>query len=193
MEASDVTKVSADRVMGIDASTKSVAFCLYEGGKPIEWGTYGINGADIYDRMLDTSLKAEAILDRFEVDYVAIEAAVFVNSPDVAVKLAYVYSATMISLLRSGVKVIAVTPLQWQNHIGNGSFKKAEKEALKAEFPGKSASWYSNKTRQIRKQRTLDFFASKYGVGVTDDNVGDAFGLAEFATSRLTRGSDVQE
>jgi len=179
--------------MGIDASTKVIAFSIYEGGVPVRWGTYKINGADIYERMLDTNLKAEAILAAYEVDYVAIEAAVFVNSPDVAVKLAYVYSATMLALQRAGVKTIAVTPMQWQNHLGNGTFKKAEKDALKAEFPGKSVSWYSNKTRLIRKQRTLDYFKNKYGIEITDDNVGDALGLAEFATSRLTRVSDVQE
>jgi Holliday junction resolvasome RuvABC endonuclease subunit len=187
MATSDVTKFKADTVMGIDASTKAVAFCVYTNGVPTTWGTYKVNGADIYERIHDSNIKAEKILSLYDVQYVAIEAAVFVNSPATAVNLAYVYAATMVSLLRQKVKVIAITPMQWQNHIGNGTFKKAEKEALKATFPGKSASWYSNKIRQIRKQRTLNYFKEKYDIEILDDNVGDAFGLAEFAVSKLTR------
>lgn len=173
--------------MGIDASTKGIAFSIYEDGTPSRFGFFQLNGADIYERISDAHEKTKQILSGENPDYVAIEAAVFVNSPDAVIKLAYVYGATMASLLDGGAKVIAITPTQWQNYIGNKVLTKIEKAAIRADHPGKSASWYSNKARLIRKQRTLDFFNDKYGLALTDDNVGDAFGLAEYAVGKLTK------
>lgn len=186
-QVSDAVKTKAHRVMGIDASTKGIAFSVFEDGALKRHGIFRINGADIYERINDAHVKTKALLSGESPDYVAIEAAVFVNSPDAAIKLAYVYGAVMAGLLDGGAKVIAITPMQWQNFIGNKALSKDEKAQLKKDFPGKSVSWYSNKARQIRKQRTLDYFNSKYGLRVEDDNVGDALGLAYFAITKLTR------
>ena len=180
-------KTRAHKVMGIDASTKGIAFSIFEGGQPKRHGIFYINGADIYERIQDAHVKTKVLLSGVKPDYVAIEAAIFVNSPDAAIKLAYVYGAVMAALLDGGAKVIAITPTQWQNFIGNKNLSKDEKAEIKKDFPGKSTSWYSNKARLIRKQRTLDFFNSKYGLSVADDNVGDALGLAYYAISKLTR------
>lgn len=187
MALSKITKTEATDVLGIDASTKAIAYCLFRDGQPFQWGIYNLNGADIYERIRDAKEKTEAILDAMDPDYVAIESAVFVNSPDAAIKLAYVYGATMAALMTEDTKVIAVTPQQWQNFIGNKNFSKVEKDALIKDNPGKSASWYSNKRRLIRKQRTLDYFNDRYDLELDDDNVGDAFGLAFYAVNKLTR------
>ena len=38
MKLAELIKTKANRVLGIDASTNSVAFCLMEGDKPLKWG-----------------------------------------------------------------------------------------------------------------------------------------------------------
>lgn len=180
-------------MLGIDASTKGIAFCLYVDGEPDRWGIFKVNGADIFERVRDASQKTQMLLSGFSPDYVAIESAVFVNSQGVAIKLAYVYGAVMAALLDDGTKVVTVLPQQWQNYIGNKNLSKAEKDQLKAETPGKSASWYANAGRTMRKQRTMDFFNDRYDTRITDDNVSDSFGLAYYAVHNLTRLSAIQE
>jgi hypothetical protein len=94
--------------------------------------------------------------------------------------------------MRKNVKVVTVKPLEWQSFIGNPNFKVAEKNALKIEFPNKSVSWYSSKVREIRKQRTMDYFNKKWPhMALTDNDVGDSAGIAYFAYYRLTTRSVV--
>ena len=38
MKLADLVKTKAHRVLGIDASTNSIAFCLMENDKPLKWG-----------------------------------------------------------------------------------------------------------------------------------------------------------
>ena len=38
MKLAELIKTKANRVLGIDASTNSVAFCLMENDKPLKWG-----------------------------------------------------------------------------------------------------------------------------------------------------------
>lgn len=187
MTIARLSKSQAKKVLGIDASTNSIAYCLFWNRKPIKWGKILLNGATIYDRILDAKVKVMALQTVFKADYVAIESAVFVKSPSVAIKLAYVFGTILAELQYMGAKVVDTAPLTWQNYIGNGPLKKAEKDALKKEFPGKSPTWYSNKGRQLRKQRTMDFFNNKWDMQLDDDDVGDACGLAYHAYHELTR------
>ncbi|NCV08370.1 MAG: hypothetical protein EBW51_07215, partial [Actinobacteria bacterium] len=63
---------------------------------------------------------------------------------------------------------------------------KVEKDKLKLENPGYADSWYKNKMRQIRKQRTVDYFNKKYGLELDDFDVADAFGIAHYSNTVLT-------
>lgn len=92
----------------------------------------------------------------------------------------------MSELLENGSKVVEVTPIAWQSFIGNKNFTNVEKESVKKDFPGKTKTWYSNKTRELRKQRTMDFFNEEFGVTVKSDNVSDAIGVAWYAANKLT-------
>jgi hypothetical protein len=82
--------------------------------------------------------------------------------------------------------VVTVAPVSWQSHIGNKNFTNAEKMQVQKDFPGKSASWYKNKIREIRKQRTMNFFNDKFGTSISDNDVGDATGIAYYAYKTLT-------
>jgi Holliday junction resolvasome RuvABC endonuclease subunit len=185
----ELKKAKASKVMGIDCSTHALAFTIFFNRRPIHWGKINFEGADVFERLADAADKLRAVKDEFDVDYIAFEAAIMakVKNPDVTIKLAMVYGACIAELMRKNVKVVTVKPLEWQSYIGNPNFKMAEKNALKAEFPGKSVSWYSTKIREIRKQRTMDFFNKKWPqMELTDNDVGDSAGIAYFAYHTLT-------
>lgn len=185
---SNLKKTRANRVMGIDCSTHSFAFAIIDNGTMVKYGEVFFNGSTVFERLNDARHKIDALMKagHFKADFVCIEAAVMVRSIGVAIKLAYVYGAVMSVLLENKATVVEATPVAWQSFIGNKNFTKSEKDALKKDFPGKSATWYSNKTREIRKQRTLVWASDLYGVKTESDNVGDACGLAHYAYYNLT-------
>lgn len=184
----DLQKTKASRVMGIDCSTYSLAFCVFWNRKPVKWGKINFDGATVFDRLKDASQKVQALLSQFDCDFIAMEGAILASNKNVKVTidLSLVYGAVLAQLLVGRAKVIHVTPLEWQRAIGNPAFTPTETKALKKVHPGKSASWYTNHKRTIRKQRTLDF-VNKWGLGLTDDDVGDAAGIAWYAYTQLTR------
>jgi len=172
------------RVLGIDASTNSFAFCLMDGKKASSWGEINFEGNDVYQRILDAKRKIKSFKDELIFDFVVIEAAISVKSVHTGIKMAYVFGAIMGELLSDGVEVVEVHPITWQSYIGNKNFTKNEKQAVRDEFPEKSDNWYKGKIREIRKQRTLDF-ARTLGIEVQSDNVSDAAGIAWYAVNEI--------
>jgi Holliday junction resolvasome RuvABC endonuclease subunit len=184
MSIAKLAKKSAHKVLGIDASTNSIAFCLMDEKTPVKWGEINFEGADVYERILDAKRKIKAFKGSLSFDFVVIEAAISVRSVHTGIKMAYVFGAIIGELLDDGVKVVEVHPITWQSYIGNKNFTKIEKQAVKDEFPGKSENWYKGKIREIRKQRTLDF-ARTIGIEVQSDNVSDAAGIAWYAVNEI--------
>jgi len=186
MTLADLVKTKARKVLGIDASTNSVAFCLMDNNVPQKWGKIEFTGASIYDKIYDAKVKVHAILDELKADYIAVEGAVLVRSPDAVIKLSYVYGVVIAELMSTGAKVITISPTAWQAHIGNKNPTKVEKEALRVKNPGYADSWYKNKMREIRKQRTVDYFNNKYSLNLKDFDVADSFGIAHYSNQVLT-------
>lgn len=186
MRLAELVKTKAHRVLGIDASTNSVAFCLMENDKPIKWGKIEFVGSDIYDKIYDAKVKMNAMLDELKADYIVVEGAVLVRSPDAVIKLSYVYGVVIAELMSTGAKVITISPTAWQAYIGNKNPTKDEKSAIRLANPGYADSWYKNKLRNMRKQRTVDYFNNKYGLSVDDFDVADSFGIAHYANKVLT-------
>ena len=186
MKLVDLVKTKAHRVLGIDASTNSIAFCLMENDKPIKWGKIELIGSDIYQKIYDAKIKMSAMLMELKSDYIVVEGAVLVRSPDAVIKLSYVYGVVIAELMSSGASVITISPTSWQAHIGNKNPTKMEKDKLRFENPGHADSWYKNKMREIRKQRTVDYFNNKYGLQLDDFDVADSFGIAHYANKELT-------
>ncbi len=186
MKLAELVKTKAHRVLGIDASTNSVAFCLVENDRPIKWGKIDFEGADIYEKIYDAKVKMHAMLPQLKSDYIAIEGAVFVKSADAVIKLSYVYGVVIAELMATGSKVITISPTSWQAYIGNKNPTKDEKEAIRTKNPGYADSWYKNQLRNMRKQRTADYFNNKYNIELTDYDVADSFGIAHYANKVLT-------
>ena len=177
MPLSDLIKEKANRVLGIDASTNSFAFCLMQGNKPVKWGEINFEGGDVYERLYDAKVKIRSFKRKLNYDFIAIEAAVSVKSVQTGLKMAYVFGTIMGELMNDEIKVVEIHPITWQSYIGNKNYTKAEKEAIKKEFPGKSDNWIKGKIRERRKERTINF-AANLGVKTESDNVADAVGIA---------------
>jgi Holliday junction resolvasome RuvABC endonuclease subunit len=187
MTLASLVKTKANRVLGIDASTNSIAFCLLENNIPVKWGKINLTGNDIYEKIYDAKCKVFAIMDEIKSDYIAIEGAILVKSADAVIKLSYVYGVVIAELMASGSRVITVSPSSWQAHIGNKNPTKMEKDKIRFENPGYAESWYKAKMRDIRKQRTVDYFNKKYKLNLEDFDVADSFGIAYYANEVLTK------
>ena len=187
MKLADLVKTKAYRVLGIDASTNSVAFCLMENDNPIKWGKIEFVGADIFEKIYDAKNKMNAMLDQLKSDYIVVEGAILVRSADAVIKLSYVYGVVIAELMSTGASVITISPSSWQAYIGNKNPTKEEKAAIRLKNPGYADSWYKNQLRNMRKQRTVDYFNNKYKLSLTDFDVADAFGIAHYSNEVLTK------
>jgi len=187
MTLADLIKTKANTVLGIDASTNSVAFCLMKNDKPIKWGKIEFVGADIFEKIYDAKNKMNAMLDQLKSDYIVVEGAILVRSPDAVIKLSYVYGVVIAELMSTGASVITISPSSWQAYIGNKNPTKDEKAAIRARNPGYADSWYKTQLRNMRKQRTVDYFNNKYNLSLSDFDVADAFGIAHYSNQVLTK------
>jgi len=186
MTLASLVKTKASRVLGIDASTTSIAFCLMENDIPIKWGKINLVGNDIYEKIHDAKNKMHMMLGELKSDYIAVEGAILVRSPDAVIKLSYVYGVVIAELMSTGASVITISPSSWQAYIGNKNPTKDEKQAIRVKNPGYAESWYKNQLRNMRKQRTADYFNKKYKLDVVDFDVADSFGIAHYANKVLT-------
>jgi len=174
----------ATRVLGLDTSTNSLAFCVFDNG-PVQWGKIEFSGQSIHDKIVDAHRKSSALKSMIDVDYVCVESAIMVRSQDVAIKMAMIVGSVISALAERKDMIVTVKPSEWQNYINNKNLTKAEKEQIKKDFPNKSDSWYRSYSRQFRKQRTMDFINNKYGTNVDDNDVGDSMAIAYYAYNRL--------
>ena len=186
MTLASLKKTQASRVLGIDASTNSIAFCLMENDHPLKWGKINIVGNDIYEKIYDAKVKMAVMLDELKSDYIVVEGAILVRSPDAVIKLSYVYGVVIAELMSTGAKVITISPTAWQAYIGNKNPTKDEKAAIRLKSPGYADSWYKTQIRNMRKQRTVDYFNKKYSLNLDDFDVADSFGIAHYANKVLT-------
>jgi Holliday junction resolvasome RuvABC endonuclease subunit len=189
MGIGSLTKVKAKRVIGIDCSTNSLAFAVFEGETPIKCGEVFFKGKTTFDRLLEAKKITRGLVKSgvLKADYIAIESAIMVRNIQVAIDLAYVYGAVIGELMETNPEVHKVAPISWQSSIGNPNLKTAEKDQIKIDFPGKSKTWYLNKGREIRKGRTLTIAKEFFDIPGDSDNVGDAVGLALHVSRVLTR------
>lgn len=189
MGIGSLTKVKAKRVCGIDASTNSLAFAVFEGETPIHCGEVVFKGSTVFERLKDAKRITKRLVadGTLKADYIAIESAIMVRNIQTAIDLAYVYGAIIGELMETNPEVHKVAPISWQSSIGNPNLKKAEKDALIAANPGKSKTWYQNEGRKMRKQRTLNIAKEFFDIPSNSDNIGDAVGLGLHVSRVLTR------
>lgn len=170
------------RICSIDASTNSLAFAIFDNKELEQVGKINFKGSNTYAKLADACVKTEAVFDLFKVQAVVIEHTVFINSPKTAADLALVQGALLGGMSLAGVKTIkSINPIAWQTFIGNGRLTTEEKSVIRSDNPGKSASWYKNKEREFRKERTIRFVNTYYDKNIDDNDIADAIGIGHYA------------
>jgi hypothetical protein len=173
--------LNAHRFMCLDTSTKSAAFAVMDCGKLEQYGIINFNGSNIYQKVADISRKFGGLVEKIGVDTVVIESTFFAQNPKTSTNLALAQGAILGAACSGGVnKIGGVVPIVWQRGIGNPPLTRIEKEDLVRQFPDKTKSWYKNKPRAVRKQRTIDIINKRFDISVTDDNIADACGIGLF-------------
>ena len=170
-------------ICAIDASTNSLAFALFVDNDLSSIGKIHFDGNSIYEKVMDAGKKVKAFFDIYGgFEAIVIEHTVFMNSPKTAADLALVQGAILGSAGQSGTKVIGrVSPITWQNYIGNKKISKEEQLVIRAQTPGKSESYYKAYERMLRKERTINFININYDRTITDNDVADACGIGHWA------------
>lgn len=180
-----ITKISEteSRVCAIDASTTSLAFSFYTYKNLTGYGKINFEGNNIYEKVQDAAAKTKALFDHYNlVESIVIEHTVFMNSPKTAADLALVQGAILGGAGLAGIKIIGrVSPMTWQNYIGNKKISKEEQLIIRKNNPGKSDSWYKGYERGIRKQRTIKFIEINYDKIIEDNDVADACAIGHWA------------
>jgi hypothetical protein len=178
-----------ERICAIDASTKSLAYATFHDGQLKEVGKINFEGKDIYEKVIDAGKKSKGMFDHIiNVDAIVIEHTVFMNSPKTAADLALVQGALLGAAGQSGINTIGkVSPITWQNFIGNKKISKDEKLFLRSKNPGKSEAWHKSNERELRKQRTINFINLQYDRVITDNDVADACGIGHWAVKNWAK------
>ena len=172
-----------DTICAIDASTNSLAFALFSGESLGVVGKIYFEGDNVYEKVMDAGQKVKAFFDYYGgFEAIVIEHTVFMNSPKTAADLALVQGAILGAAGQSGTKIIGkVSPITWQNFIGNKKISKEEQLIIRSQIPGKSESYYKAHERMLRKERTINFVNINYNKNIDDNDVADACGIGHWA------------
>lgn len=181
--------MKGNRVVGIDASTKSIAYAIVEDGKPVECNEIFFDGSTVFERLkhakeITHKLVSSGVL---RADYVIIEAAILAKDPRTAIDLGYVFGAILGELMENNPQVHKVVPISWQTAYGVPLIKKDEKDQMKKDFPDRKPSWYQAEGRRRRKERIMKKSSELFGKEITSDNIGDAVGIAWFGSTQIVK------
>ena len=176
-------EIKPHKICAIDASTSSLAFSLFAGEDLESVGKINFEGNNTYEKVMDAGKKVKGFFDIYDgFEAIIIEHTVFMNSPKTAADLALVQGAILGAAGQTGTKVIGtVSPITWQNYIGNKKISKDEQLFIRAQHPGKPVSWYKTYERNLRKERTIKFINTIYDRTITDNDVADACGIGHWA------------
>lgn len=183
VKLNEILNPKPNKLCSIDASTNSLAFAIFDGGELVEFGKINFKGVDTYSKIADSVRKTRAFFEHHkDLDAIVIEHTVFMNSPKTAADLALVQGAMLGGITLNGVKNIkSINPIAWQTFIGNPRLNKDEKELIRYDTPGRGETWYKNKEREFRKQRTINLVKEIYGRTVEDNDIADAIGVGHYA------------
>ena len=190
-----MNKNNPKTICAIDASTNSLAFAIFNDNTLGSIGKINFNGKTNYEKVMDACAKTRAFFEHFGgFEVIIIEHTVFMNSPKVAADLALVQGALLGAAGLTGTKIIGtVSPITWQNYIGNKKIDKDEKFAIRSANPGKSESWYKTYERNLRKERTIRFINMQYDRSITDNDIADACGIGHWAIKNWDKAMGVDK
>jgi Holliday junction resolvasome RuvABC endonuclease subunit len=161
------------RVMGIDASSQSFAYSVFQDKVPVEWGILKYTGKDRFERAVDSYYKVKALMERLDVEYILQEQAVGSVNQQTGLILAQAYGVTMPILIENSHQYDMVSPNEWQALLNRKIMTPTQ---IKKAFPDEKPHFYTEKARHLRKQRNLDWVNDNLGISLPYEanDVGDA-------------------
>jgi len=190
-------QIMPKKICAIDASTNSLAFSVFDTFTKsiVTVGKINFEGKDTYEKVMDAGKTVKAFFDIYGgFEAIIIEHTVFMNSPKTAADLALVQGAILGSAGQTGTQIIGkVSPITWQNFIGNKKISKDEQVVIRYQHPGKSISWYKTYERNLRKERTIKYINTIYDRTITDNDVADACGIGHWALSNWDKAIGVDK
>ena len=179
------------KYLGIDASSKSLAWGMIENDILLSYGEIFITSID-FDKRLQEIRKILETPFFFEIfdepDYIIFERAIIGPNREVALKLAQMFGAMKSVLLDSKARLIEAPPVAWQEAIGNPVLRGKAKTELHLLHPEwKTKTQINAGIRKLRKSKTQEIIFNTFGEEVSSDNISDAIGLALFAKQVLEK------
>jgi Holliday junction resolvasome RuvABC endonuclease subunit len=174
-----------NRILAIDASTNSMAFSIFIDKELHKYGKINFSGKHVYEKAGDACKKLIPFLKDFNIDAVVIESAIYTNSQKTAMNLSLVQGAIIGSVqMYESRPVVSCSPVAWQNWIGNKKLTKEEKLKIREDNPGDhSFSWYKQKEREFRKERTIKWVNINFDTKIDDDDVADAVAIGWYSSN----------
>lgn len=180
-------------IITVDASTNSLAFAYFKEGKLYKYGKVGFIGTDALYKAGDACKKASNLFQSISADALVIESAIYSNSPKTAINLSIVQGSIIGAAQIAKIPVVkSISPMQWQSYVGTRLLTSEEKQAIVKKYPGKSNSWYKNKERETRKNKTISSVNKNFNINVSDNDVADAIGIGWFVNDRWSMIFDGQ-
>jgi len=168
-------------IMGVDMSSTSLAFSVFNNKTLLRWGKVHIDGADNFSKCGDIIKKFQGLCDLVKPDLVVFESSTYVNNNAVMKQLSMVFGAAAGVASIAGADVRDVPPTTWQSYIGNPANSKKQKQQFADDNPEMSDSKLKVELRKARKQRNIDFVKNAYSVIILDDDVADAVCVGHYA------------
>jgi len=172
-------------IMGVDMSSTSLAFSVFDRSSLSQWGKIYIDGSDNFSKCGDIIKKFSGLCGLVQPDLVVFESSTYVNNNAVMKQLSMVFGAASGVAVNAGAQVQDVPPTTWQSYIGNPANSKKQKQEFAAANPDMSESKIKVELRKARKQRNINFVRDNYSVDVDDDDVADAICVGHYAVKKL--------
>ena len=162
----------------LDTSTRALGYASWDSGYLVDYGVIKFKKNTTFRRLIAIAEETERLFNLLDTDAVVVETAFFGPNPGTTTSLALVQGAIVGAAALNGIEEFyGVPPVVWQKGIGNNPLTLSEKIDVQEETPDKRPSWYSQRYRQLRKQRTLDIVNEMFGQGISNDDIADAIGL----------------
>lgn len=149
------------KVLGIDQSYSSTAFCVMDNDKIIEVGNFATTKQECAkadsQRIAIIGEKIKNVLETHSPDITVIEYTQFQKDPKTLIRLSMLMGYLVGMVETNGYFVITVEPSVWKSHFG-----------------------VRGKKREEQKQSSIEIVKERYGLDVNDD-VADAIGIASYA------------
>lgn len=176
------------KIMGIDPSTKKMAFILVQNFTPVQSAYVDLGEGDIYERLLKLRKYYPALIELWNPDFVCIEQAIFIQNPETSRKIAYCVGVVAAETMIKGIKFEDVAPSSWKSYLGVKPVTAVWKKEILATLGDKDGK---REIQKIRKGQTQKILGERFpDFDWSDEDISDACGIALYAYSKHGIDSD---